>query len=131
MYDNVDRYALKIIEFFAILGWFLKIFCSEIRKTERFVILDEQIWFFMPRKAYYNYLLFRPYFLNIWIIFGHQNLTKYCIEYHFSELWYLYQILICKNAIVDSRSLISTVLITQPKLHQIKHVLDCCMIFNS
>ena len=30
----------------------MKIFCSEIRKTERIVILDEQIQFFMPKKGY-------------------------------------------------------------------------------
>ena len=30
----------------------LKIFCSETRKTERFVFLDEQIKFFTPKKGY-------------------------------------------------------------------------------
>ena len=52
----------------AILGWFLKIFCSEIRKTERFVILDVQIGFFTPKKAIYYYSLFGLYHSNIRII---------------------------------------------------------------
>jgi len=37
------------------------------------------------KKAINNYLLFWPSCLNIWIIFGHQNLTKYWIEYHYLE----------------------------------------------
>ena len=45
------QYALKK-EFFAILWWFLKIFCSDIRKAERLVILDDQIWFFHAKKGY-------------------------------------------------------------------------------
>ena len=63
----------------------MKIFCSEIRKTERFEILDEQIGFFMTIKSIYNYSLFGPYYLNIRIIFSHQNLTEYRFEYHYSE----------------------------------------------
>ena len=52
MYDNVNSFALKIKEFFALLGWFLKIFCSDIRKTEWLEILDEQIGFFHAKKGY-------------------------------------------------------------------------------
>ena len=52
MYDNVDRYALKKIEIFAVLGWFLKIVFREIRKIKRFVILDKEIGLFMPKNGF-------------------------------------------------------------------------------
>ena len=56
VYDNVSRYALKIIVFSAI---FLKIFCREFRKTERFVILDEESGLFMPKKGFLQLFVFQ------------------------------------------------------------------------
>ena len=57
--------------------------------------------FLANKRANFYYSLFGPYYSNIWIIFGHQNLTKYWIEYHYlganySNLWIIW--IICSKS---------------------------------
>ena len=41
--------------------------------------------FSCSKKAIYNYSVVKQYYSNVWIIFSHQNLTKYWIKYHYPE----------------------------------------------
>ena len=69
----------------------------------------KKVNFSCQKKAFYNYFFSRPYYLNIRIIFSHQNLTEYRIKYHYLEpnfsniriIW-----TICSNSVLNLISLI-------------------------
>ena len=58
-----------------------KSFAERLEKLNDLWFGMKKLDFSCQKKAFYNYLLFGPYYSNIQIIFSHQNLTEYWIEY--------------------------------------------------